>query len=235
MHNAPSLTDFFKHLDLWFSTAIQQYGTGIYAILFTVVFCETGLVVLPFLPGDSLLFTAGAFSVPSPETGPGGALSLPLLFALFFCAALFGDNLNYAVGRFLGRQLFQSETNRVFSRKNLIKTEAFFAKYGPKAVILARFVPIVRTFSPFVAGMGAMAYPRFLAFSVAGAALWVGICVSAGHFFGTLPFVKKHFEAVVIGIILVSLVPMVFEYLNHRRAARSERGPATVGAVAAEE
>jgi len=213
---SPSLVDFFKHLDVWFSAAIQNYGAGIYALLFLIVFCETGLVFLPFLPGDSLLFTAGTFSVVTAESGAAGALSLPLLYALFFFAALLGDNVNYAVGRFLGRRLFQSETSKVFSRQNLLKTEAFFAKYGPKAVIMARFVPIVRTFSPFVAGMGAMPYPRFLAFSIAGAFLWVGICVSAGHFFGQLPFVKKHFEAVILGIILISIVPMVVEYLMHR-------------------
>jgi membrane-associated protein len=221
----PSLSLFFRHLDQWFSLAITQYGASIYGILFGIVFCETGLVVLPFLPGDSLLFTAGAFSNTSDAIG-GASLNLPVLYLLFFAAALLGDNVNYAVGRNLGRRLFQSDTSRVFRRENLVRTEAFYARYGPKAVILARFVPIVRTFSPFVAGMGAMPYPRFLAFSMVGAALWVGLCVTCGHFFGSLPFVHKHFEAVVIGVVVLSLVPMLVEYVNHRR--REEAAPHSV-------
>ncbi len=217
---APSLMDFFRHLNDWFVEAIAHYGTGIYAILFAVVFCETGLVFLPFLPGDSLLFTAGAFSGPDAVGSMTGRLSLPLLYALFFCAALLGDNVNYAVGRFFGRKLFHHEKSRVFNRRNLQKTEEFFEKYGVKAIILARFVPIVRTFSPFVAGMGEMPYPRFLTFSVVGAVLWVGLCVTAGHLFGGLPWVKKNFEVVVLGIVFVSVAPMIVEILNHRRSAR---------------
>lgn len=216
---APSLMDFFRHLNDWFVGAIAHYGTGIYTILFSIVFCETGLIFLPFLPGDSLLFTAGAFSGPNPDGSMTGRLSLPLLYALFFTAALLGDNVNYLVGRSFGRRLFQHEKSRFFNRKNLHKTEQFFEKYGVKAIILARFVPIVRTFSPFVAGMGDMPYSRFLTFSVIGAALWVGLCVTAGHLFGSLPWVKKNFEVVVLGIVFVSVVPMIVEILNHRRSA----------------
>ncbi|MBC8103625.1 MAG: DedA family protein [Cytophagales bacterium] len=215
----PNLADFFRHLNDWFVSAIAHYGTGIYAILFGIVFCETGLVFLPFLPGDSLLFTAGAFSGPDSNGSTTGRLSLPLLYVLFFSAALIGDNVNYSVGRFFGRKLFRNEKSRVFNRRNLHKTEQFFEKYGTKAIVLARFVPIVRTFSPFVAGMGDMPYSKFLTFSVLGAALWVGVCVTAGHFFGSLPFVKKNFEVVVLGIIAVSVVPMIVEILNHRRSS----------------
>jgi membrane-associated protein len=206
-----------RNLPGWFDTMIAQHGTGIYTLLFLIVFAETGLVFLPFLPGDSLLFTAGTFTA-----GAGSKLSLPLLYLLFFSAALIGDNVNYTVGKFLGARLFSNPNSKLFPRKNLDKTHAFFEKHGGKAIILARFVPIVRTFMPFVAGMGSMTYPRFLTFSVAGAVLWVGVCVTAGHLFGNIPFVKKHFEAVVLGIVLVSVVPVLFEVLNHRRAARAE-------------
>ena len=197
------------HLDSYLPHLVSQYGTGIYGILFGIVFCETGLVVLPFLPGDSLLFASGALNL----------LSTPLLYPLFFVAALCGDNLNYWLGRTLGRKLFSNESSKFFNRGHLRKTETFFERYGTKAVILARFVPVVRTFAPFVAGMGCMAYGRFLAFSVIGAALWVGICVTAGRLFGQIPAVHKHFELVVLAIVAVSLLPLAVEYVNHRRAA----------------
>jgi membrane-associated protein len=195
---------------------LTSLGPMAYAGLFLIIFVETGVVIFPFLPGDSLLFTVGALA-----SGPTPAFQLAALYPLLIAAALIGDNCNYFLGKKFGRALFRHEHSKLFKRENLTKTEAFFAKHGPKAVIMARFVPIVRTFAPFVAGMGAMTYPKFLTFSVAGAVLWVGICVTAGYFFGNIPFVKKNFEIVLVGIILVSVLPMVFEYLNHRKAAKA--------------
>ncbi|MGC4044943.1 MAG: DedA family protein [Armatimonas sp.] len=195
---------------------LTSLGPMAYAGLFLIIFVETGVVIFPFLPGDSLLFTVGALAA-----GEKPAFQLALLYPLLMAAALIGDNCNYFLGKKFGRKLFQNESSKIFKRENLTKTEAFFEKHGPKAVIMARFVPIVRTFAPFVAGMGAMTYPKFLTFSVLGATLWVGICVTAGYFFGNIPTVKKNFEVVLIAIILVSVLPMVFEYLNHRKAAKA--------------
>ncbi len=209
------ITDFFRHSDVWLQNTVNQYGTLTYAILFAIVFAETGLVIIPFLPGDSLLFAVGAFSVRD-----GAALSGAVLYPLFMLAAFCGDNLNYFLGRTIGRRLFGNENSRLLKKSHLTRTEAFFEKHGGKALILARFVPIVRTFAPFVAGMGKMPYARFLTFSVAGAALWVGVCVTAGRFFGNMEPVKKNFEIVVLGIVLVSLAPVVVEFLNHRRNAK---------------
>ena len=193
---------------------LQSLGPLAYGGLFLIIFVETGVVVMPFLPGDSLLFTVGALTA-----GEKPAFVLGVLYPLLMAAALLGDNCNYFLGKKFGRRLFNNPDSKLFKKENLYKTEAFFAKYGPKAVILARFVPIVRTFMPFVAGMGAMTYGRFLLFSVTGAVFWVGLCVTAGYFFGNIPFVKKNFELVLIGIILVSVLPMVFEFLQHRKQA----------------
>jgi membrane-associated protein len=212
------ISDFFRHFDVWLQNTVAQYGTLTYAILFAIIFAETGLVVTPFLPGDSLLFALGAFSARD-----GSALSVAVLYPLLIAAALIGDNVNYWAGRLLGRRLFQSETSKILNKAHLIRTEAFFARYGGKAIFLARFVPIVRTFAPFVAGMGNMTYARFLTYSVAGAFLWVGVAVTAGYLFGNLPFVKNNFEKVILGIIVVSLLPALIEYLNHRRAAKGGR------------
>jgi membrane-associated protein len=209
------LLDALRHLDKTINDLASHYGTLTYAILFGIIFVETGLVVMPFLPGDSLLFALGAFAATE-----NAVLKIGLLYPLLIAAALLGDNVNYWIARKLGRQLFRSDTSKVFNKAHLIRTEAFFAKYGPKAIVMARFVPIVRTFAPFVAGMGAMSYPRFLAFSIFGAVLWVGLCVTAGYYFGNLPGVKTNFEKVIIGIILVSLVPMLIEFLSHKRAAK---------------
>jgi membrane-associated protein len=195
---------------------IVALGPWGYALLFAIVFVETGVVIFPILPGDSLLFTVGALSAQSPP-----AFSIGALYPLLMAAALLGDNCNYYLGKRYGRQLFHSESSKLFKRENLTKTERFFEKHGGKAIILARFVPIVRTFAPFVAGMGAMTYARFLAFSVAGAALWVGVCVTAGYFFGNLSWVKSNFEVVVVGIVLVSVVPMVVEVINHRKSGHT--------------
>lgn len=208
------LIGFFRHFDVWLTNTIQQYGTATYAILFSIIFAETGLVVMPFLPGDSLLFTVGAFSARA-----NSGLNAAIIYPLFLTAALLGDNVNYWVGRRLGRRLFQNEKSKIFKRAHLVKTEAFFTKHGGKALIMARFVPIVRTFAPFVAGMGEMNYSRFLYFSVAGAFLWVGVCVTAGLLFGNMPVVQKNFEKLVLGIIFVSLLPILIEFINHRRSA----------------
>ena len=197
---------------------LTSLGPMAYAGLFLIIFVETGVVVMPFLPGDSLLFTVGALAA-----GDSPAFSLAVLYPLLIAAALIGDNCNYFLGHKFGRGLFKSESSKVFNRSNLTKTEAFFHKHGPKAVIMARFVPIVRTFSPFVAGMGAMTYPRFLLFSAVGATLWVSLCVTAGYLFGNIPFVKKNFELVLIGIVAVSVLPMLIEYLNHRKEAERAR------------
>jgi len=205
--------DFFLHLDQHLAEVIQQYGGYTYALLFLIVFLETGLVVTPLLPGDSLLFAAGSFA-------GLGALRLWPLFFLLCAAAILGDTVNYAIGAYLGPRVFHFPKSRFFNPEHLKKTHDFYEKYGGKTIIIARFVPIIRTFAPFVAGMGAMSYPRFLTYNVVGGLLWVSACVFAGYFFGNLPFVKKNFSLVIIAIVVISLLPAVVEYLRHRVAAR---------------
>lgn len=209
-----SLLDFILHINAHLDQLVLDYGSAIYFILFLIIFVETGLVVMPFLPGDSLLFAAGALCA-----RPGSELSLPLLITLLILAAVLGDNLNYAIGRFAGSKV----VNLKFRGKPLVKqayidqTHKFFEKYGTKAIIMARFVPIVRTFTPFVAGVGEMNYrKKFLPFDLAGGFLWITSMTLAGYFLGNLEFFQKHFEAVVIGIILLSVMPMVIAYLRHR-------------------
>jgi membrane-associated protein len=189
----------------------RSYGNLTYALLGLIVFCETGLVVTPFLPGDSLLFAVGAIGMRD-----GSGISPVVAGAVLFCAALVGDNVNYQIGKALGPRVMKSETSRLFNKKHLEKTKAFFEKHGPKTVILARFVPIVRTFSPFVASAGAMTYRRFLVFSIIGAAAWVTTMIGAGVFFGSFEFVKAHFDAVVVMIVIISLMPMLVEYVRSR-------------------
>lgn len=210
------LKDLFLHLDDTLLKVVQQFGTTTYAILFAVIFAETGLVVTPFLPGDSLLFAAGALA-------GVGSLSLPLLLGLLFVAAVLGDTVNYAIGQFFGHRLFANENSRVFKKSHLDRTHAFFEKHGGKTIILARFVPIVRTFAPFVAGMGSMTYARFLAYNLLGGAIWVGVCVGAGYVFGNLPFVKDKFSVIVLGIVAVSLIPFIVEAILHRRRTAAAR------------
>ncbi|HWQ26804.1 MAG TPA: DedA family protein [Chlorobaculum sp.] len=203
--------DLILHVDRHLQILASEYGLWLYAILFSIVFCETGLVVMPLLPGDSLLFAAGSLaSMPMSQLNPH------LLFAIFSSAAILGDTLNYWIGRGLGPKVFQYEKSRFFNPAHLHKTNAFFDKYGGKTIIIARFIPIIRTFTPFVAGVGAMPYPRFIAYSVTGTFLWVGLFSYSGYLFGQLPFVQANFKLMIVAIILISLMPPFIEYLKHR-------------------
>lgn len=201
------------HLDKHLAELTQDYGAWTYLILFLVVFCETGLVVTPFLPGDSLLFAAGAIA-------SLGSLDVYSLWLLLVVAAVAGDTVNYHIGSFLGPKVLRGESSRFFNRKHLDRTHRFFEKYGGSTIILARFVPFVRTFAPFVAGVGAMSYRRFLAYNVIGGLTWVSGFVFAGYWFGNLPWVKEHFSSVLLMIIFISLLPGVFEYLRQRQVDR---------------
>ena len=207
--------DFLVHLDRHLAALLQQYGTWIYVLLFLIVFCETGLVVTPFLPGDSLLFVAGTLWA-------AAGMDPRALGITLIAAALCGDNVNYWIGRYLGPKVFRWERSRFFNRAALDYTRAFYAKHGGKTIVIARFVPIVRTFAPFVAGVGRMSYARFLAFSVGGAVLWVGLLVTAGYLFGNVPLVKNNLTIVIFAIILLSVSPIAIEYLRARaRASRA--------------
>jgi membrane-associated protein len=201
--------DFFLHLDRHLSEIIAQYGTWTYAILALILFCETGLVVTPLLPGDSLLFAAGTFAAL-------GSLDPRVLNLLLFAAVIAGDNVNYWIGRFIGPRAFTGDM-RFFRREYLDRTRAYFERHGGKTVILARFIPIVRTFTPFVAGIGAMTYPRFLVYSLAGGALWVSAFLWAGYFFGNLPVVRENFSLVILGIIGLSVIPILAGMVKERR------------------
>lgn len=204
-----SFIDIFMHLDKHLSTIIQNYGVWTYMILFLIIFCETGLVVTPILPGDSLLFAAGAFAAM-------GSLDLLWLFFLLTSAAVLGDTANYGIGHYMGPIVFKREGSKIFKKEYLERTHSFYERYGAKTIVIARFVPIVRTFAPFVAGVGSMTYLQFLTYNVAGGALWIAVCVFGGYFFGNIPFVKQNFTAVIIGIIFVSILPGVIEFLRHR-------------------
>lgn len=206
------LIDFILHINAHLDELVRNYGTWVYVILFLIVFAETGLVVTPFLPGDSLLFAIGALC-------GVGSLDLTTCIVLILAAAILGDTVNYWVGHWVGPKVFRAKSSRWLNPKHLERTHAFMERYGGKAIIIARFVPIVRTFAPFVAGIGRMTYGRFMAYNVVGAVLWVGIFIPAGYFFGNLPVVKKNFSLVILAIIFVSMLPGVFEYLRHRRSA----------------
>lgn len=205
-----SVIDFVLHLDVHLSELIQNYGLWTYLILFVVIFCETGLVVTPFLPGDSLIFAAGTFAA-------RGDLKVGLLFVILVAAAILGDTVNYWVGKIIGPKVFQKENSRIFKKRYLDQTHAFYEKYGAETIIIARFVPIVRTFAPFVAGIGRMTYVKFLSYNVVGGVAWVALFTFGGYFFGNVPFVKKNFSLVIIAIILISLVPVLYEFLKHRK------------------
>lgn len=200
--------DIFMHLDKHLNTVIQDYGTWTYLILFLIIFCETGLVVTPILPGDSLLFAAGAFAAI-------GSLDPIWLFALLTIAAVLGDTVNYGIGHYMGPRVFRQENSKIFKKEYLDRTHGFYERYGAKTIVIARFVPIVRTFAPFVAGVGSMTYWRFLAYNIVGGALWIAVCVFGGYLFGNITFVKNNFTAVILGIIFVSILPGIIEFLRH--------------------
>jgi membrane-associated protein len=204
--------DLVLHLDLHLRELAQYYGAWVYAFLFLIIFLETGVVVTPFLPGDSLLFVAGTIAA-------AGEFDVHTLVLVLIFAAIVGDSLNYSIGRYLGPKVFRFDDSRFFKRGHVDRTHAFFERHGGKAIIIARFVPIIRTYAPFVAGIGAMSYRRFLMFNVTGAVLWVALLTYAGFFFGNLPLVKNNLTAVILGIIVISVIPAVVEYLRARRAS----------------
>ena len=206
------LIDLVLHLNKHLDALVGEYGLWVYAILFLIVFCETGLVITPFLPGDSLLFAAGAIAA-------GGRLDLFVLMGLLFVAAVLGDTVNYWIGDRLGHKLV-ARFPRLIQQKHLDRTHEFFERYGGKTIIIARFVPIVRTFAPFVAGVGSMTYTRFMSFNVIGAFLWVVLLVPAGYFFANFSFVKENFSMVILAIIILSILPGIYEVMRERRALR---------------
>jgi len=204
------LFDFILHLDRHLVELVAQFGGWTYAVLFAIIFCETGLVVTPILPGDSLLFAVGALAA-------SGALNVFLTFVLLSIAAIVGDTVNYWIGYLVGPKIFMSTGSRWLNRKHLERTHEFYEKYGGKTIIIARFIPIVRTFAPFVAGIGRMTYWKFLLYNVVGGIAWIGIFLYAGYFFGNIPVVKANFGLIVVAIILISVLPAVIEYLRARR------------------
>jgi len=212
------LIDFILNVDTHLAELLRDYGTAFYWILFAIVFVETGVVVMPFLPGDSLLFAAGALAVQAD-------LSVPLIMVMLFVAAVLGDTVNYHIGKFIGPPAFSGKY-RFLKKSHLEKTQRFFDKHGGKAIVYARFVPIVRTFAPFVAGVGTMSYGRFLWFNVFGAFVWVVGFVGAGALFGNLPFIKDNFSKVILAIIVVSVLPIVIEWWKARREAKREAAEA---------
>jgi membrane-associated protein len=209
-----TLLDFVLNLETHLEVFFSQYGLWVYALLFLIIFAETGLVVTPILPGDSLLFTTGALAA-------SGILDVWVILILLLVAAILGDAVNYSIGHFVGPRVFRAEDrasfwHRVLNRDHLMKAHAFFERHGGKAIVMGRFVPIVRTFVPFVAGAGSMSYPQFAFYNVTGGALWVGLCVGAGYAFGNIPAVKEKFELVVVAIVLISLLPIAWGYLISR-------------------
>jgi membrane-associated protein len=211
--------DIFLHLDAHLNELAGSLGPWLYVLLFVIIFAETGLVVTPFLPGDSLLFAIGALAAID-----GSPLSLPAIIVLLIIAAILGDAVNYAIGYRVGPKVFTSETSMLLNKEHLVRTQRFYEKYGGKTIILARFMPIVRTFAPFVAGIGKMTYAHFAAFNVVGGVVWVAAFTLAGYFFGNVPVVKRNFHFVILAIIIISVMPPIFEYLRARRehAARPE-------------
>ncbi|QHT68101.1 DedA family protein [Rhodocytophaga rosea] len=202
--------DVFLHLDKYLTQIISEYGTWTYLILFLVIFVETGLVVMPFLPGDSLLFAAGALAA-----NPANDLNVVLLMGLLFVAAFLGDTLNYTIGDYFGPKVFKRDY-RFLKREYLLQTQAFYEKHGGKTIIFARFIPIIRTFAPFVAGVGTMKYSRFISYNIIGGFLWVVAFTIIGYFFGNLPFVKKNFTIVIFAIIFISILPPIIEFIKQK-------------------
>jgi membrane-associated protein len=210
--------DVVLNLDRYLQWVVTNYGAWIYLILFLVIFCETGLVITPFLPGDSLLFVAGTLAA-------GGGMDVHTLFGVLALASFLGDNTNYWIGRYVGPRVFSRKASRWLNPAHLERTRAFYDKHGGKTVLIARFVPLVRTFAPFVAGLGHMFYPRFVGYSFAGAILWIGSLTYAGYFFGNLPIIRQNLSAVIIGIVVLSISPGIIEYLRNRRRVALDRAP----------
>ena len=207
-----NIVDFILHIDRYLGDIIQNYGLVTYIILFLIIFCETGLVVTPFLPGDSLIFAAAAFAAL-------GSLNVWILYFVILAAAFIGDTVNYEIGKKIGKR-FEEKDSKIIKREYLEKTHNFFEKHGGKSIVLARFVPIVRTFAPFVAGSGKMNYFNFIKYNLLGSILWVSLCVFAGYFFGNMEFVKKNFSLVVLAIILISVLPMVISFIVSKRKTK---------------
>ena len=204
------LVDFILHIGDHLQELVKNYGNWIYAILFAIVFCETGLVVLPFLPGDSMLFAAGTIAAV-------GDMNIFVLIGLLIVAAVLGDFVNFEIGKHFGQKLFSNPNSKIFKQSYLQQTHDYYEKYGGRTIIIARFVPIVRTFAPFVGGMGNMNYAQFARYNIVGAVLWVVSFTTLGYFFGQLPFVKEHFSWIMIAIIVFSVVPMIVEIIRHRK------------------
>ena len=218
------LFNFILHIDIRLAELARDYGVWVYGILFLIVFCETGLVVTPFLPGDSLLFAAGALAggaLAVDGVSTAGMYNVHLLVLLLFIAAVVGDAVNYTIGRKIGPAVFEKKNSRIFKPQYLGRTHKFFEKYGSKTIVLARFVPIVRTFAPFLAGVGTMSYAKFAFYNVTGAFVWVTSFTYAGFFFGSTPLVQKNFKLVILAIIILSIMPGVIEVLKARKEARS--------------
>jgi membrane-associated protein len=215
------VVDIFLHLDVYLNEWAGALGVWLYVVLFLIVFCETGLVVTPFLPGDSLLFAVGALL-----SVPGTPLSPAAMAVLLCVAAVLGDAVNYTIGFRVGPRVFTSETSWLLNKEHLVRTQRFYEKYGGKTIVLARFMPIVRTFAPFVAGIGCMNYSRFALFNVTGGITWVCAFLFAGYFFGTVPVVKRNFHLVIVAIIILSVLPPIIEYLRTRRESRQAAAPA---------
>ncbi|MDR2384797.1 MAG: DedA family protein [Tannerella sp.] len=205
------LIDFVLHVDQHLALLVSNYGTWVYAILFLIIFCETGLVVTPFLPGDSLLFVAGALTAL-----PSNDLNILLLILIVTFAAVLGDSVNFEIGKFFGEKLFSNPDSKIFKRTYLEKTHHFYEKHGGKTIILARFVPIVRTFAPFVAGMGRMSYQRFISYNIIGGVLWVSIFMLLGYFVGNISWIQNHLSLLVIAIVIVSIFPAIFEIIREK-------------------
>ena len=209
------LIDFILHMDVYLNDIISNYGAWTYGILFFVIFIETGFVVTPFLPGDSLLFAAGTFAAL-------GALNPIYLFLLLVVAAIIGDTVNYSIGAFIGPKAFSGDL-KFLKKEHLDKTQAFYEKHGGKTIILARFIPIIRTFAPFVAGIGTMKYSKFILYNIIGGISWVALFISLGFFFGNIPFVQKNFELVIFAIIFISFLPPIFELIKARREDKAKK------------
>lgn len=212
MEYLASFIDIVLHLDKHLTVLVQQYGPWIYAILFVIIFSETGFVVTPFLPGDSLLFVAGAVAAL-------GGMDIAILLAVLGAAAVLGNMLNYQIGRFFGPKVFHWENSRFFNKDALVKTHAFYEKHGGKTLIISRFLPLFRTFAPFVAGIGSMTYARFSLFNLIGGVAWVGSLTLAGYWFGNIPWIQKNLTVVILAIIAISFVPVLVGWLQHRREA----------------